>query len=56
MIASKSNLQIGDVIVSPRLELLSANTTLEKEMKFRIAAFYRPPDKTDTDYLQTVKD
>ena len=54
LIASKSHLQIGDVIVSPSLELLSANITLEKK-KFRIAAFYRPPNKTDTDYLQTVK-
>ena len=52
LIASKSHLQIGDVIVSPSFELLSANITLEKK-KFRIAAFYRPPNKTD--YLQTVK-
>ena len=52
LLASKSNLQIGDVRVSPSLELLSANITLEKKKKFRIAAFYRPPNKTDTDYLQ----
>ena len=55
MLASKYNLQIGDVIVSLSLELLSANITLEKEKKFRIAAYYRPPNKTDTHYLQTVK-
>ena len=54
IIASKFNIQIGNVIVNPSLELLSANITLEK--KFRIAAYYRPPHKTDTDYLLTVKD
>ena len=54
------NLPIGPYVYlqnpDPKsLELLSANITLEKKKKFRIAAFYRPPNKTDTDYLQTVK-
>ena len=55
LVASKFNLQIGDVIVSMSLELLSANITLEKKKKFWIAAFYRPPNKTDVHHLQTVK-
>ena len=50
MIAAKKFLQLGEVKVSTSIELLSPTAMVNKS-KVHVAAYYRPPNKSDKPYL-----
>ncbi|CAG2253425.1 E1BAP5 [Mytilus edulis] len=56
LIAAKQTLQLGNITKSGEIELLTGTIALEGKKKMLIGAFYRPPDKTDDTYLNTVKE
>ncbi|XP_063416249.1 uncharacterized protein LOC134697892 [Mytilus trossulus] len=56
LIAAKQTLQLGNIIKSTEIELLTGTINLEGKKKMLIGAFYRPPDKTDDTYLNKMKD
>ncbi|CAG2243813.1 unnamed protein product [Mytilus edulis] len=56
LIAAKQTLQLGNIIKSTEIELLTGTINLEGKKKILIGAFYRPPDKTDDTYLNKMKD
>ena len=55
LIAAKKHLQLGDVRASQNVELINATVTAGKS-KIHIAPYYRPPNKTEEHYLDTVKE
>ena len=56
MIAAKQTLQLGNIIKSTEIELLTDTINLEGKKKILFGALYRPPDKTDDTYLNKMKD
>ena len=50
LIAAKQQLQLGNIIKSKDIELISGTINLEGNKKMHIAAFYRPPNRTDDEY------
>ncbi|KAL3863652.1 hypothetical protein ACJMK2_005400 [Sinanodonta woodiana] len=51
MIALKDDLELLDVQKSKNLELTSGRIKLNRNKDLIIASYYRPPNKTDEDYL-----
>jgi hypothetical protein len=49
-------LQLGNITKSKDIELITGSVSLEGKKKMLVCAFYRPPDKTDEDYLNKVKE
>ena len=56
LIAAKKQLQLGNITKSKDIELITGSVSLEGKKKMLVGAFYRPPDKTDEDYLNKVKE
>jgi hypothetical protein len=51
-----SGVQLGNITKSKDIELIVGSVSLEGKKKMLVGAFYRPPDKTDEDYLNKVKE
>jgi hypothetical protein len=56
LIAAKKQLQLGNITKSKDIELITGSVSLEGKKKMLVGAFYCPPDKTDKDYLNKVKE
>jgi hypothetical protein len=56
LIAAKKQLQLGNITKNKDIELITRSVSLEGKKKMLVGAFYRPPDKTDEDYLNKVKE
>jgi hypothetical protein len=56
LIAAKKQLQLGNITKSKDIELITGSVSLEGKKKMLVGAFYRPPDKTNEDYLNKVKE
>ena len=56
LIAVKKQLQLGNITKSKDIELITGSVSLEGKKKMLVGEFYRPPDKTDEDYLNKVKE
>ncbi|CAC5417359.1 unnamed protein product [Mytilus coruscus] len=54
MIAAKKSLQLGYIIKSKDIELITGTINLEENKKMLVGAFYRPPDNTDDTYLNQM--
>ena len=54
LIAAKKFLQLGEVKASTSIELLSATVKADKS-KVQVAAYYRPPNKSNEPYLGKVR-
>jgi len=50
MIAAKQTLQLGKIIKSNELEVISGTIKLEVSNKMHICSYYRPPNRTDYAY------
>ena len=50
LLAAKKELQMGEVEIAKNIELISGSVKLMKEKKVIIAAYYRPPRRTDSEY------
>lgn len=56
LLATKKEMQLGNITKSKELELVTGTISLEGKKQMIIGAFYRPPDKTNDDYLNKVKE
>jgi hypothetical protein len=45
-----------NITKSKDIELIAGSVSLEGKKKMLVGAFYRPPDKTNEDYLNKVKE
>ena len=52
LIAAKKDLELHDVKCSKDVELISGTIGVSKQKKMVISAIYRPPSKTDKEYLR----
>ena len=51
LIAAKKNIEVTDIKKSKNVELISGTIQLPKGKQIVIAAYYRPPNRTDEAYL-----
>ena len=50
LLAAKRELEMGEIEIAKNIELISGAVKLRNEKKVIIAAYYRPPNRTDIDY------
>ncbi|KAL8610333.1 hypothetical protein ACOMHN_041147 [Nucella lapillus] len=54
-IAAKKELQLCEIEISKNIELISGALRLQNEKKATVAAFYRPPSRTDEAYTTATR-
>lgn len=56
LIAAKRELQLGNIIKSDSLELISGTIKLEGQKRMRVASYYRPPTQVDDQSTDKYKE
>jgi hypothetical protein len=56
LIAARKELMLSDVVKSKSLELISGKIKLKNKKQVIIAAYYRPPKRTEESYLSTTQE